>query len=139
VDTVPATSITTMILAVVTTGDRGGLDHGGGAGSRASNPKNPYKDLQCQSYGKLGNTTRHYWKRFDKNYTGLKKIDNATSTSYDLDPTWYVSNTATDHITRNLEELIMNENRGGQDQVHATNGASMKIKHIGHSTIFTPP
>jgi hypothetical protein len=32
----------------------------------------------------------------------------------------------------------MNENCGGQDQVHVANDAGMKIKHIGRSTIFIP-
>jgi hypothetical protein len=49
-----------------------------------------------------------------------------------------VGNNATYHIIGNLDKLIMNENCGGQDQVHVANDAGMKIKHIGRSTIFIP-
>jgi hypothetical protein len=61
-----------------------------------------------------------------------------TTTSYDLDPSWYADSAAIDHITGDLDKLTMKENYGGHDQVHTTNIAGMTIKHIGQSTVFTP-
>jgi hypothetical protein len=109
-----------------------------GGGGRPGNPDNPYKDHQCQVCGKLGHTTLRYWKRFDKNYNGPDKVANAASTSYNLDPVWYADSAATDHITGDLDKLIMRENYGGNDQVHAVNGSGMTIKHVGHSAVSTP-
>jgi hypothetical protein len=107
-------------------------------GGRPGNPNNPYKDHQCQVYGKLGHTALRCWKRFDKNYNGPDKVANAASTSYNLDPTWYADCAATDHITGDLDKLTMRKNYGGNDQIHAANGSGMTIKHVGHSAVSTP-
>jgi hypothetical protein len=40
----------------------------------------------------------------------------------------------TDHITSELEKLAAQDKYHGGDQVHAANGSSMEITHIGHST-----
>jgi hypothetical protein len=104
------------------------------------NPNNPYKDHQCQVCDKFGHTTLHCWKRFDKNYAGLEKTENvaSSSTSYNLDPAWYDDSAAMNHISGDLDKLMMMENYAGPDQVHATNGAGMMIKHIGHSIVSNP-
>jgi hypothetical protein len=65
-------------------------------------------------------------------------VVNAMSTSYNLVPVWYADSAATDHITVDLNKLTMRENYGGNDQVHATNGSGMIIKHVGHSAVSTP-
>jgi hypothetical protein len=109
-----------------------------GGGGRPGNPNNPYKDHQYQVYGKLGHTALRCWKRFDKNYNGPDKVANAVSTSYNLDPAWYTDSAATDHITGDLDKLTMRENYGGNDQVHASNGSGMTIKHVGHSAVSIP-
>jgi hypothetical protein len=61
----------------------------------------------------------------------------ATS-SYNLDSAWYAYSAATNHITSDLDKLTTKENYGGQEQVHASNGAGMMIKHIDHSMVSTP-
>jgi hypothetical protein len=65
-------------------------------------------------------------------------VVNAASTSYNLDPVWYADSATTDHITGDLEKLVMRENYGGNDQVHAANGSGMTIKHVDHSAVSTP-
>jgi hypothetical protein len=117
-------------------GGRGGFDRGNGGGH--GNPNNPYRDHQCQVYGKLGHTALRCWKRFDKNYSDTDKTTNAVTSSYNLDPAWYADSATTDHITGDLDKLTIKENFGGHEQVHAANGAGMMIKHIGHSIVSTP-
>jgi hypothetical protein len=127
-------------------GYHGNCSGGGGSNSNCNNvggghpgnPNNPYKDHQCQVCGKLGHTALRCWKSFDKNYNGPDKVPNAASTSYNLDSAWYAISAATDHITRDLDNLTMRENYGGNDQVHAANGSGMTIKQVGHSVVSTP-
>jgi hypothetical protein len=113
-------------------------NHNNGGEGCPGNPNNPYKDHQCQVCRKLGHTALRCWKRFNKNYNGPDKVVNAVSTSYNLDPVWYVDSAATDHITSDLDKLTMRENYGDNDQVHAANGSGMTIKHVGHSAVSTP-
>jgi hypothetical protein len=54
-----------------------------------------------------------------------------------VDREWYTDTGATDHIISELDKLTMREKYGGTDQVHTTNGSSMHISHIDHSTIHT--
>jgi hypothetical protein len=65
-------------------------------------------------------------------------LANVATSSYNLDLAWYVDSAATNHITCDLDKLMMNENYGGSNQVHAANGSDMMIKHIGHSILSTP-
>jgi hypothetical protein len=79
------------------------------------------------------------WKRFDKNFPGPEtNTANAATSSYILDPAWYADSVATDHITGDLDKLIVLENYGGNDHVHTTNGSGMAIQHIGQSMVPTP-
>jgi hypothetical protein len=48
---------------------------------------------------------------------------------------WYADSAATDHITGDLDKLSMKEHYGSHDQVHATNGLGMTIKHVGQSIV----
>jgi histone deacetylase 1/2 len=45
---------------------------------------------------------------------------------------------ATDHVTGELEKLTFRNKYHGGDQVHAADGAGMKIANIGHSTFYSP-
>jgi hypothetical protein len=78
------------------------------------------------------------WKHFDRDFTGEEKMANMASMSYGVDTNWYTGAGATDHITGELDKLTMKEKYGGQEQVHATNGAGMCISHIGHTSFHTP-
>jgi hypothetical protein len=43
----------------------------------------------------------------------------------------------TDHMTFELDKLILQEKYGGSDQMHTTSGSSMPIRHVGQSIIHT--
>ena len=45
---------------------------------------------------------------------------------------------ATDHITSDMERLTVRDKYHGADQVHAANGSSMEITHVGHSLLRSP-
>lgn len=61
----------------------------------------------------------------------------AATTSYKIDPNWYLDTGATDHITSDLDCLAIRERYNGGEQVHVGNGAGLRILHIGHSSITT--
>jgi histone deacetylase 1/2 len=55
-----------------------------------------------------------------------------------VDTNWYTDTEATDHITGNLEKLMIRDQYHGKDKIHTANGEGMHISHIGHSSIQTP-
>jgi hypothetical protein len=77
------------------------------------------------------------YKRFDPNYMGEEKSVNTTQ-SYGVDLNWYADSGATDHMTRELDNLAINDSYHGGDQIYTTSGSSMHIKHISRSIIHTP-
>jgi hypothetical protein len=68
---------------------------------------------------------------------GEEKSVNAT-TSYRIDTNWYADSGATDHVTRDLDKLVVKDTYHGGDQIYTASGSGIHIKHIGHSTIRTP-
>jgi hypothetical protein len=58
--------------------------------------------------------------------------------SYGVDSNWYADSGATDHVTGELDKLVVRETYNGNDQIYMAFGSSMHIKHIGHSIIHTP-
>jgi hypothetical protein len=64
--------------------------------------------------------------------------NSAEGHGYNIDPTWYSDTGATDHVTSELDKLVMREKYTGQEQIHSTNGGGMQITHIGKSTLHTP-
>jgi histone deacetylase 1/2 len=93
------------------------------------------------------------FKRFDRNFLGDgndgRYMDRQVSTfsvtttrggstsSYPVDPTWYADTATTDHLTNNLDKLMMKVQYHGKDHVQTANGVGMRIKHVGHSTLPT--
>jgi histone deacetylase 1/2 len=55
-----------------------------------------------------------------------------------VDTNWYVDSGASDHITSELEKLIVREKYHRQDQVQIVSGPGMKISSIGHTVLHTP-
>jgi hypothetical protein len=45
---------------------------------------------------------------------------------------------ATDHITSELEKLIVRDKYHTHDQVHTTSGSGMKISNVGRTILHTP-
>jgi histone deacetylase 1/2 len=61
----------------------------------------------------------------------------ASTSSYKIDPNWYMNTGATDHITSDLDRLAVRERYNGGEQVQVGNGAGLQIMHTGHSLINT--
>jgi histone deacetylase 1/2 len=78
------------------------------------------------------------WERFNRDYNGEEKVAGLASTSYGVDPNWYIDSGATDHITGDLEKLSVRERYNGHEQVHTASGAGMNISHIGQSNYHIP-
>ena len=60
-----------------------------------------------------------------------------TTSSYKIDPNWYSDTGATDHITGDLDRLVVPECYHGGEQVQVGNGVGLHILHTGHSSINT--
>jgi histone deacetylase 1/2 len=54
-----------------------------------------------------------------------------------VDTNWYVDSGASDHITSELEKLMVRDKYHGQDQVYIASGSGMKISTIGHIVLHT--
>jgi histone deacetylase 1/2 len=99
-----------------------------------------------------------YFKRFQKNFLGVgndgRNMDRqlaalndgstiaayhvgVSTSSYPVDPYWYVDTAATDHFSNNLNKLTIKEQYHGKDTIQTANGAGMCITHIGQSIIPT--
>jgi hypothetical protein len=76
----------------------------------------------CQVCGKTGHGALCCNKRFDANYNGEDKYENAATTRYNVDTEWYTDTSATDHITSELDKLTTREKYGGADQLHTASG-----------------
>jgi hypothetical protein len=93
----------------------------------------------CQVCGKKNHTGAEYWYRFDESYQSSQKLAASIATSsYQIDPSWYMDSSATYHITGELEKLTIRNKYQGGDQVHTASGSGMNISHIGHTTFPTP-
>jgi hypothetical protein len=57
------------------------------------------------------------------------------TTSYMVDPNWYIDTGATDYITSDLDRLAVRERYTGGDTVQVGNGAGLRIMHTSHSSI----
>lgn len=121
-------------------GDRGsiGCSQKGGRGS-GSGQGGPNHGVTCQLCRKEGHTALQCFKRFDATFTGPpQKSTSSATTPYGIDTNWYMDTSATDHVTRKLEQLTVRDNYHDGDQVHTASGAGMRINHVGHSTLHSP-
>jgi hypothetical protein len=85
---------------------------------------------------KIGHTTNKYWQCFEEDYVPEQRTTAASSSS-GANHSWYTDSGTTDHITGDLDHLMMHDPYTGHDQVHVTNGSGMDITHIGTSIIPT--
>jgi histone deacetylase 1/2 len=76
-----------------------------------------------------------WWRHSDDKNEGDK---GANLASYGVDTNWYPDTGATDHITSELNKLLIANKYYGQDQVCTAKGTGMHIIHIGHSVLCTP-
>jgi hypothetical protein len=116
---------------------QGGRGRGRG---RGQGPPPRYNDnIVCQICKKDGHAASTCWWRYEEsnnnNNGGGEREVNA---AYGVDTNWYGDSGATDHITGNLEKLMIRDQYHGKDKIHTTNGEGMHISHIGHTSIQTP-
>jgi hypothetical protein len=65
-------------------------------------------------------------------------VNNIEAPRYNVDLAWYSNTGATDHITSELDKLVVRERYTRQEQIHTANGGGMQILHIGQSAFYTP-
>jgi hypothetical protein len=104
-------------------------NRGRGRSSSGSHP-------QCLVCLKIGHTTNNCWHRFEEDYV-LEPQTVATASGPSTDDAWYMDPRATDHITGELDWLMMHEPYTGTDQIHTANGSGMEITRIGTSIVPT--
>ncbi|KAK1645677.1 hypothetical protein QYE76_063482 [Lolium multiflorum] len=73
----------------------------------------------CQICNMVGHIALCWYSRFDHAYGGEEEhyFANHASTSYQMDPSWYMNSGATDHITGDLERLHMRDGSGATDHI----------------------
>jgi histone deacetylase 1/2 len=117
----------------------GGRGHGTGGRSRGANAgQRPRFTGRCQVCGKDGHSAVTCWHRFDADYVADEKTANTASHMYGVDSNWYTNTGATDHITSELDRLVVHDKYNGGDQIRTASGAGMNIDHIGKALVRTP-
>jgi hypothetical protein len=98
-----------------------------------------YVDTECQICKKHGHPANECWWRYSDD---KKKRDDAEKgahlASYGVDTNWYADSGATDHITSELNKLLIVNKYHGQDNVRTAEGTGMHISNIGNSILRTP-
>jgi hypothetical protein len=117
--------------------DRGhGPSHGHGRTSRGRGRSSGGSRPQCQVCLKIGHTADRCWHCYEEDYASETR-NAATTSGPGVDQAWYTDSRSTDHITRELDQLMMHDPYTGTDQIHAANGSGMAITQIGTSLIPT--
>jgi histone deacetylase 1/2 len=109
-------------------------------GRGASNPGGQKQRFngQCQVCLKEGHNAASCWHRFDADYVPDEKLANTVVHRYGVDSNWYTDTGATDHITSELDKLVIHDKYNGNDQIRTASGAGMNINHIGKAIVSTP-
>lgn len=121
-------------------GARGRGNGGRGRGSFNNNSSSGKQKVQCQICKKVGvHTASECWHRFDENFVPEdKSVNIANYGEYGVDSNWYTDTGASDHVTGEMDKMVIRDRYHGGDQVHTANGAGMDIKHIGHVICHAP-
>jgi hypothetical protein len=78
------------------------------------------------------------WYRFDEYFVPESRHNaGAVTNSYTMDNDWYANSGATDHITSELDKLVVRDRYNGTKKVHTVSGAGIEISHVGNSFIHT--
>ncbi|KAK1679020.1 hypothetical protein QYE76_039868 [Lolium multiflorum] len=102
-------------------------DDGGGYrrtdGRRSDRVPTPYVDTECQICKKHGHPANACWWRYSDDKKDRDDGDKgANLASYGVDTNWYTDTGATDHITSELNKLLIANKYHGQDQVRTAEG-----------------
>jgi hypothetical protein len=96
----------------------------------------PYVNTTCQICKIHGHSASDCWWRNTDDKNESEKAANLAS--YGVDINWYPNTSTTDHITSELNKILIANKYYGQDQVRTAEGTGMHISHIGHSVLRTP-
>jgi hypothetical protein len=121
----------------------GGRGRGFGSGGRGRGASNfggqkPRYNGQCQVCFKEGHSAATCWHRFDADYVPDQKNVNSAVNRYGADNSWYTDTGATDHITSELDKLVIHDKYNDGDRIRTASGAGMNINHIGKVVVSTP-
>ena len=121
-------------------GARGRGNGGRGRGNFNNNSSSGKQKVQCQICKKVGvHTASECWHRFDENFVPEdKSINVANYGEYGVDSNWYTDTGASDHVTGEMDKMVIRDRYHGGDQVHTANGSGMDIEHIGHVICHAP-
>jgi hypothetical protein len=72
-----------------------------------------------------------------QNYVPEEKHTNTTTHRYGVDSNWYAETGTTDHITRELDKLVIYDKYNVTDQIRTASGAGMNINCIGKAIVST--
>lgn len=108
---------------------------GGGRGNNRGRGRGGFNNnrpkVKCQLCRKEGHSIMDCWHRYDEDFMVLEeKSANAAGNNYGVDTNWYTDTGSTDHITGALDKMVIHDQYTRGDQIHAVNGAGMKIEHI---------
>jgi hypothetical protein len=114
---------------------QGGRGHGCGG---YTPPPRPRDDILCQICKKEGHSALTCWWHYANNDNNDDSSERVANAAYGVNTKWYSNTGATDHITGNLEKLMVPDAYHGKDNIHTENGEGMHISHIDHSSIQNP-
>ncbi|XP_066396527.1 uncharacterized protein [Miscanthus floridulus] len=79
---------------------------------------------------KTGHRATRCWHWFDENYVPEERHVNAAiaMNAYNVDTNWYTDTGATDHVTSDLNKLMMREKYHGNDQIHTASGSGARLR-----------
>jgi histone deacetylase 1/2 len=126
-------------------GNRGrGNGHGrgnnGGSGRGRGGFNNSGKQrVKCQLCRKEGHQVVDCWYKFDENFVvPEEKSTNTANHGYGVDSNWYADTGATDHISAELDKMVIRDRYTGGEQIQTANGLGMDIAHVGRLICHTP-
>jgi histone deacetylase 1/2 len=120
---------------------RGGRGRSHVPGGRGHGSLNSNKSrVKCQLCKKDGHSVLDCWYRFDENFVPPeeKSANSASHGVYGVDSNWYTDNGATNHVTGELDKMVIRDLYNGGEQIHTANGSGMDIAHVGRVICHTP-
>jgi hypothetical protein len=77
--------------------------------------------VKCHLCKKEGHSVIYCWYRFDENFVvpEEKSANSAHHGRYDVDSNWYTDNGSTNHITGELDKMVIRDRYSGGEQIHS--------------------
>lgn len=112
---------------------RNGRNNFRGRGSNSFQSHSSNDRPCCQICNRSGHTESDCYHCMDYSYQ-----DRHPPSQLAAKHTWFADSGATDHITNDLNNLSIQMNYHGRDQVAVGNGQGLQITHTGSSVLHTP-